>query len=329
MNSRNVCVTLSEFCKDDDRPRRLLAESGFRTVENTTGRRVRPEELKSMLKDADAVIAGVELYEAALLQALPRLKCISRCGVGVDAIDLDAAKRQGIAILTTVDEVVEPVAQMTVGMVLALARNFPWHMREFQANQWKKHTGVLLSEWSIGLVGFGRIGRRVEALLRAFGCRILISDPCVAPDSLPPGTTLCDLPSLLRQADLVSLHAARPAEYGPILGRFELQSMKPGARLVNTARGHLIDQQALTDALQSGHLGAAALDVFDVEPYEGVLGTLPQVLCTPHVGTLTHASRAAMELRAVTNVLAWYSGQDAHGRYPKMLDFAHPEPSPA
>jgi D-3-phosphoglycerate dehydrogenase len=298
-----VYVTLQQFCERDDRPRKRLEEAGFAVRFNTLGRRLRPDELPELLREADAVLAGVEPYDATLLAALPRLRCISRCGAGTDSIDLEAAARQNIQVYTTVDEVVEPVAQMTMAMILALARNLPLHSKEFREGLWKKHTGVLLSEWTIGLVGFGRIGKAVGRYLRAFKPRVLVADPALDPQGTPDAVELHELPSLLAEADLISLHASRRADEGALIGRTELAMMKRGSFLVNTARGFLVDEEALDEALRSGHLAGAALDVFQTEPYTGSLAQLPNVLCTPHVATLTRASRAMMEWRCADNMV--------------------------
>ena len=307
MSGEVVYVALQQFCEADERPRQLLAEAGFELRFNTLGRRLRREEMATVLAGADAVLAGVEPYDAALLAALPRLRCISRCGAGIDSIDLEAAARRGVTVLTTPDEVAEPVAQLTVLMILALARNLPQHLHESRSGVWKKHTGFLLSEWTIGLVGFGRIGRAVERDLRTFSPRVIVADPRLVPSQVPDGVTLCSLDGLLSQADVVSLHAARASQDGPLIGRRELGLMRPGSRLVNTARGHLVDEAALLDVLQSGRLSAAALDVFEREPYQGPLAALPQVLCTPHVATLTRASRAAMEWHCAQNVIEYFA----------------------
>ncbi len=312
MHRPQVYVALSQFCRDDDRPRRVLRDAGFEVREHASGARIRREEMAEALCEADAVLAGVEPYDAELMATLPRLRCISRCGIGTDSIDLSAAKRLGVSVLTTVDEIVEPVAQMTIAMILALARHVPEHGRDFQAGVWKKYTGHLLSEWTIGLIGFGRIGRMVEGYLRVFGPRVLVADPNLREDRVPSGLERVDLAALLARADLVSLHAARPAHEGPLLGRHEISTMKAGSRLVNTSRGYLVDESALVDALQSGHLAGAALDVFDTEPYRGPLAAFPQVLGTPHVGTLTKASRIAMELRCALNVVAWFRGKPSN-----------------
>jgi D-3-phosphoglycerate dehydrogenase len=307
MGQPSVYVALSEFCKHEETARRVLTEAGFGVREMPMGRRLKREEMFEALREADAVLAGLEPYDGELLKALPRLRCISRCGVGTDAIDLKAARHLNIAVLTTPEEVVEPVAQMTVAMILALARNFPLYCAARGSGSWRRHAGYLLSEWTIGLVGLGRVGRAVASYLQKFGPRLLAADPYVKASAAPEGVKLCGLEDLLTQADLVSLHAARRPEEGPLLSRVEIAAMKPDSRLVNTARGYLVDETALLDALRSGHLSGAALDVFQTEPYSGPLADLPQVLCSPHVSTLTKASRAAMELRCAENVVAFFS----------------------
>jgi len=303
MSAPIVYIALQQFAEADDRPLRLLREAGFEVRRNTLGRRLRKEDLVDLLGEAEAVLAGVEPYDAEVLASLPRLRCISRCGVGADAIDLEEARRRGIAIYTTADEVVEPVAQMTVAMMFALARNFPQHGLDARSGVWTKRSGVLLSEWTMGLIGFGRIARQVAAYLRVFGPRLLVADPALRASDLPEPLELKALPALLAEADLISIHATRPASEGPMIGRKELAMMRRGSYLVNTARGFLVDEAALDEALTTGRLAGAALDVFQEEPYTGSLASLPNVLCTPHVATLTRASRAAMEWRCAHSVI--------------------------
>lgn len=298
-----VYVALQQFCETDDRPRRALMEAGLEVRENTLGRRLRRQEMADVLQDAEAVLAGAEPYDAALLEVLPRLRCISRCGTGTEAIDVEAARRLGITVYTTPEEVVEPVAQLTLAMILALARHVSWSLHEMREGRWQRRTGRLLSEWTIGVVGFGRIGRRVWQLLRPFGARVLVTDPVLKPGEVPEGVERYDLASVLAQADLVSLHVSRRPEEGPLLSRQALAQMKLGSFLVNTSRGFLVDEAALYQALVAGHLAGAALDVFEQEPYTGQLTRLPQVICTPHIASLTVASRAAMEQRCAQQVV--------------------------
>lgn len=306
MTQKTVYVTLSQFCETDDTPRRILKEAGFVVKENTTGRRIKREEIIFALQGADAVLAAVEPYDAEILSQLSQLQCISRCGIGTDAIDLEAAKKYKKEVLVTVDEIIEPVAQMTLGMIFALARNFPQHVNDFQKGEWKKHTGFLLSEWIVGLIGFGRIARALAGYLQPFGCKILVADPFLKPSDMPKNIMLCSLDTLLAQSDLVSLHASRSPKEGILMGEKEFAKMKKGSRLVNTARGYMVDEKALGEALQSGRLSGAALDVFEKEPYKGPLARYPNVLCAPHVGTLTRGSRAAMEFRCAQNVIDFF-----------------------
>lgn len=307
MTQKTVYVTLSEFCKNDDRPRKLLQEAGFIVKENTTGRRIKREEMMDALKTADGVLAAVEPYDAELLSQLPQLKCISRCGIGTDAIDLEAAKKYGKGVLVTVDEIVEPVAQMALAMILALARNFVPHIHDFKEGSWKKQTGFSMSELTVGLIGFGRIAKQLAKYLQPLGSPILVCDPFLKRGDFPTGIAPVDLDTLLSRSDLVSIHAARSAKEGVLLGANEFSKMKRGSFLVNTARGYMVGETALEEALKSGHLAGAALDVFEEEPYKGSLAKLPNVLCTPHVGTLTRGSRVAMELRCARNVVDFFS----------------------
>lgn len=321
--SRQVFVAMTQFCADDDRPRRLLQEAGFEVRENASGRPLGREELLTAVRHADAVLAGQEVYDAEILEALPRLRCISRCGVGTDRIDLQAASKRGVAVLTTATEVVDPVAEMTVAMMLALARNLSRYVHDVDAGLWQRLPGHLLSEWTVGLVGFGRIGRAVHRQLAPFGPRVVVTDPNVPSHELPTGVTILDLKSLLGEADLVSLHASRLRSEGPLIGRTELAAMKSGGRLVNTSRGYLVDEAALLERLESGHLAAAALDVYAEEPYAGPLAHLPQVLCTPHVATFTTSSRSAMELGCAQNVVDFCSA-DPQPRQPPCTQ-PHPQ----
>lgn len=309
MKPLTVYVALQQFCEQDRAPLEALEKAGFEVRVNALGRRLKKEEIAREAAGASAVIAGVEPYDESVLAGLPELRCLSRCGVGTDAIDHAAARARGVTVTVTRDEVVAPVAQMAAAMILALARNLPQHAADFRAGKWVKRTGVLLSEWTIGFIGFGRIGRATEELLRPFGPRVLVCDPKAAAESLPAGVSLRALDALLAECDLISLHAESATGAPPLLGRRELGLMKNGAFVVNTARGALIDEAALLEALKTGGLGGAALDVFGTEPYAGPLASLPNVLATPHVATLTRSSRAAMELGAARNVVRHF-GRD-------------------
>jgi D-3-phosphoglycerate dehydrogenase len=306
MSGPHAYIALQAFAQDDPRPLQVLEQAGFAIRRNTLGRRLRREELAEQLREAVIVLAGLEPYDASVFEAAPALRCISRCGVGTDAIDLEAARRRGVTVLTTPDEVTAPVAQLTVAMILALARRLPTHLDAMRRGVWVRQLGALASEWTVGLVGFGRIGQAVARYLRPFGFRLAAHDPAYGPGDLPADVPWQPLPALLAGADVVSLHAGGRPGAVPLVGARELALMKRGSFLVNTARGFLVDETALAGALASGHLAGAALDVYAEEPYRGPLSRMPQVLCTPHIGSLTRASRAAMELRCAQQAVEWW-----------------------
>jgi len=301
-----IYVALSQFCEDDQTPRQKLMEAGFDVRLNTTGRRIKRDELIEVLKGVDGVLAGVEPYDADILAQAPRLRCISRCGIGTDAIDLAEAKRRNISVLVTADEIVKPVAELTVAMMLALAKNIGLHSADLKSGEWKKHTGRMMSELTVGLMGFGKIARAVNQMLLPFHPRVLIHDPFVSTSLLPENVKSTSMDQLLAESDFLSIHAARKPQDGYLIGQKELSSMKKGSFLVNTARGYMLDENALLEALQSKHLAGAAMDVFETEPYNGPLGKLANVICTPHVATLTKSSRIAMEIKSVDNLVNFF-----------------------
>jgi D-3-phosphoglycerate dehydrogenase len=268
------------------------------------GRRPVKEELIDFASGCTGVIAGVEPYDEEVFASLPTLRCISRCGVGIDNIELASAARRGVVIRNTPQVVVQPVAEMTVAMAFDLLRKLSVHSAAVKNGSWRKEPGRLLSKQVVGVVGLGRIGRRVAELMRALGARVLGCDPI--PDiewAAGLDIRLVPLSELLATADIVSLHVA-PAN-GALFrfGGNELSAMKRGALLINVARGQFVDEAALVDALRSGRLGGAALDVFASEPYRGGLCDLENVILTPHIATFTHESRTQMEIEAAENLL--------------------------
>lgn len=299
-----VLIALSTFAENGSAPLDLLLASGRQYVLNPYGRRLVREEVANLGADCAGVVAGVEPYDAPVLDGMPHLRCISRVGVGVDNIDLALAAERRIEVRNTPDVVVAPVAELTLAMALDLLKRLTAHTCLLKAGRWEKLTGNMLEGRVVGLVGLGRIGRRVAEVLRALGAEVIGCDPgCDPAWASSAGVALVPLEGLLSAADVVSLHLAVPKDVAFRLGEAELGLMKPGALLVNVARGAYVDEDALFDALSSGRLGGAALDVFPEEPYHGRLATLDNVVLTPHVATLTQESRLRMETEAVANLL--------------------------
>jgi D-3-phosphoglycerate dehydrogenase len=299
-----ILVALSTFAEHDRAPLALLQASPFDFTINPLGRRLTREEIIDLGAGCAGVIAGVEPYDERVLTSLPDLRCISRCGVGTDSIALATAVARGIIIRNTPDVVTAPVAELTVALMLDLLKRVTEHTILLRAGRWEKLTGRLIAGKTVGLVGLGRIGRRVAELLVPFGARLVGCDPA-ADRSWADRTRVRVVPfdEVLATSDVLSLHLSVDPQHPFKLEAAHLARLKPGAYLINVARGQLVDDRALYDALSSGHLAGAALDVYAEEPYAGPLTTLPQVLLTPHIATLTVESRSEMELQATRNVL--------------------------
>jgi len=306
----DILVTLSTFSAESDTPLKLLEKSGFEFRTNPYGRRMKPSEAVEFGRSCRGLIAGVEEYSADSLAQLPNLRCISRCGSGIGNIALEEAKRRGIAILNTPDEPTVAVAELTLGIILALLRQLPAVNSLTRQRKWQRVAGRLLEGKIVGIVGLGRIGRRVAELVRAFGAAVIAVDPRLDNDWVrAQDVELLDLSTLLARADIVSIHAAQSREQPLHLGAAEFALMKPGAWLVNMARGDMVDDVALAEALASERLSGAGLDVFPQEPYTGVLCDSDRVILSPHQATLTVETRVAMEIRAVENVVRYLRGE--------------------
>ena len=310
MTTDSIYVTLSTFAEYDSAPLDRLRESGVPFALNHTGQRVTPSQLLEEGRGATVLIAGVESYDAGTIAKLPALRCISRCGVGVDAIDLAAARDRGITVLNTPDVPTQAVAELTVAMILGLSRQLQRNTELMRRREWTRIEAHLVSGRTLGLIGLGRIGRRVLELLRPFGMTVLAADPQANPAwAAQQGIEIVPLSRLLASADIVSIHASAAGTSKLTLGEAELASMKKGALLVNVARGSMVDEPALVRALQEGRLAGAALDVYAQEPYAGPLCDLPNVILTPHSATLTVETRVAMELECVDKALRFVSNR--------------------
>ncbi|HWE61184.1 MAG TPA: phosphoglycerate dehydrogenase [Chloroflexota bacterium] len=268
-------------------------------------------ELIPVLHDAIAAIVAVDPLDATVLEQAPLLRVIARVGVGYDAVDVQAASARDIVVCTTVGSNARAVAEHTWGLILAVARRIPAQHAAVQAGGWKRHVGTELAGKTLGIVGFGMVGQAVARRGLAFEMRVLAHD--IAPDEEAAqrlGITLCDLATVLAEADVLSIHASLTPSSRGLIGAAALRQMKPGAILVNTSRGSIVDQEALAAALHAGTLGGAGLDVFATEPpgpalafFEGV----PNVVFTPHGAGITVESvarGASMAVESVTRVLA-------------------------
>jgi D-3-phosphoglycerate dehydrogenase len=276
------------------------------------------EELIARIGAADALISGTEPVTAGVLAAAPNLKVIAKHGVGYENIDLDAARARGIPVAIAGGAIADSVADLTMGLLLAAVRRIPAGDASVRAGQWQRFVGPELTGKTLGIVGLGQIGKAVCRRAKGFGLRVVASD--VRPDAAFAaswGVEYLSLEELLARADLVTLHAPAPPRdaTGRVVGAGELARMKPGAYLVNTARGELVDEAALAAALAAGALAGAASDVFLQEPPgESPLLSLPSFVAMPHCAGQTPEGLARMGEITAENALRGLRGEEPHYR---------------
>ncbi len=286
-----ILITTSSFGKVDQEPLEKLKKSGFEIIQNPYGRKVTAQELRELLPDVVGLIAGTETIDRETLKN-SSLKVISRVGVGIDGIDLEAAKEWGIVVKNTPDAPTVAVAELALGGILSLLRQIPQMNREVHQKIWNGKMGIQLSGKTVLIVGFGRIGRCLAKLLEPFKVKL------VAVDATLPGISLREW---LPEADIICLHISGSQQ---VLGKEEFSLMKKGVFILNAARGGVVNEDDLIQALREGKVAGAWLDVFSEEPYSGLLAEFSQVILTPHIGSNTKESRARMEKEAVDNLFS-------------------------
>ncbi|MEK9643927.1 MAG: phosphoglycerate dehydrogenase [Alphaproteobacteria bacterium] len=301
--SAKVFVSTVPFGEYDDTPRRLLASAGAELAVNPLGRRLKAPELASFLGGVDALIAGTEPITDAVMAAAPRLKLIARVGIGLDNVDLTAARDRGIAVSYTPDAPSPAVAELAIGHIIAVLRGTAIADRGLRRSNWARSYGRRIACSTIGVLGVGRIGSRVINLLSSFeGCRVLAND--VNPTAtLGPHASWADKETIYREADVITVHLPLTPQTRGLIGAPELGLMKPDAILINTARGGIVDEKALFDALTSDRIAGAAVDVFENEPYDGPLREVDSCLLSCHMGSMSFDCRVRMEKEATEEVV--------------------------
>jgi D-3-phosphoglycerate dehydrogenase len=275
------------------------------SVDTRSGRK--PEELARDLSDADALIVrSATQVTAQLIAVAPKLRVIARAGTGVDNVDVPAATARGILVMNAAGASSVSVAELALALMLSLARPLPAADASMKRGEWekKKFMGTELRGKLLGVIGFGRIGREVAARARAFGMEIVAYDPFIAARAAEAaGIPLVELDDLLGRADFITLHMPSLPETHHVMNAERLARCKKGVRIVNTARGELIDEGALADAIESGHVAGAGLDVFESEPPTNTrLTRLPQVVATPHIAASTSEAQEQVGSEIAINV---------------------------
>ncbi len=297
-----LVISTSSFDIDNNPPLQQLLQQGMHIITNPHRRKLTEDEIIELLSGgAIGLIAGIEPLTERVLESTRNLKVISRCGAGLDSVDLAAAKHHGITVLNTPEAPAQAVAELTLGYILTLLRQINPIDQAVRKGEWPRTQGRLLAAQTVGIIGMGHIGRRVARLCQAFEATVIAHDPYA--NQVPEDVTLMPLEQLLVTADIITLHLPYAPDTHHLLDTKAFAAMKPEAIVINAARGGLVDENALAAALQTGKLSAAALDVFEQEPYHGPLIECGNIILTSHVGSLARESRQRMEIEAAENLL--------------------------
>lgn len=302
-----ILVTPTSFGKNQPELKSELKAMVGEVVYNPIGKPLSSAEVAALLPGIDGYIAGLDTIDAAALRSADKLKVIARYGVGYDKVDLTAAKEKGIIVTNTPGVNSVSVAELALGLMLALARQIPEAVEAVHGGKWPRYSGISLEGKTIGILGLGSIGKQLARRLTGFDCRIIASDP--KPDEVFAKQHHIQLTSqddLLKESDIVSLHLPLLPETNEIVNEVFLAKMKNGSFLINTSRGEMINENALLKALQSGHLKGVGLDTFRTEPPDPAnpLLALSQVIATPHLGAQTDGATSAMGRLAMKDCLA-------------------------
>jgi len=306
--SWKVAVTPRSFGKNGTLPFDLLRAKGFEVVTNPYGRILEKSEMIELLRDADAVIVGVDPLDAEVLDHAKALKVISKYGVGTDNIDMEHAARRGIRVDVAAGANKDAVADFAFALMLAAARRIVPIDRGCRALDWRKETAVDVFGRTLGLVGLGAIGKGVAERAKGFRMKVLAYDQYQDPAyAAANGVEYVPLDRLLRESDFISLHAPLTDETRHIIGPVAFEAMKPTAVVVNTARGGLIDEKALLRALRERRIWGAGIDVFAQEPPEDrELLELDNIVIGSHTAASTFQAIENMSVMAAENVIKYY-----------------------
>jgi len=302
MNKSKGAVSTTSFGKFDTSPIDMLKEKGLELVFNPFGRKLTSQEIISLVSDSVGLIAGTENLRADVLPKLSNLKVISRCGAGLDNVDLVKAKELNIEVFSTPDGPTDAVAELTICLILCLLRKTPLMDRCVREGIWNKLMGNLLRGKKVRIIGLGKIGKKVASLLSVFGTELYFTDPEIK-ESADEIAMKCSLDELLSIADIITIHIPYNKENEYLIDSCRISLMKESSILINCSRGKIVDEEALYQALKEEKIAGAAIDVFEKEPYSGPLREMDNVILTPHIGSYAKEARIQMEKEASFNLL--------------------------
>jgi D-3-phosphoglycerate dehydrogenase len=302
-----IVVTSTTFSRNEYLRERLLEKFPLAAF-NLKGERLRGQRLREFLGNAEGAIVGMELIDEELLKSCPRLRIVSKYGVGMENLNQSACQKYGVTIGWTGGVNRLSVAEITLGLMLGLCRNLHHSSALLKSGRWIPNGGWQLSGKTVGIVGVGHIGKEVVRLLEPFGCRILVND-IVDQNGYYAAHTLTEVSfeEIFRASDIVTIHTPLTAATRHLVNWRTLSLMKPTSFLINTSRGSVVDQAALKEALKAGVIAGAALDVYEEEPpSDEEFLQLPNLICTPHIGGSALESIRAMGLSAIRHLENFY-----------------------
>ena len=314
-----VLVTTVPFAEHDHLPLDLLESAGVEYCINPLKRKLTEQELIELIGETDVLIAGTEPITAAVMDAAPQLRLISRVGTGLDSVDLAAARERGVAVSYTPDAPAPAVAELTVGLTLSLLRGVQRSNVGMHRGEWHRFMGRRISEATIGVVGVGRVGERVLHHLVGLGAQQLLANDLEPKPDLIQGKQIewVEKEVLYRQADVISLHVPLTRATQNLIRAEHFALMKPNALVINTSRGGVINESDLHAAISAGKLGGAAIDVFEQEPYTGPLSELDECLLTCHMGSMSQDCRSRMEIEATQEAIRYLQGRSTKSPVPE------------
>jgi D-3-phosphoglycerate dehydrogenase len=316
---KSILITTSPFGQNNPAALKRLEQENIEYKLNPFGRRLREEEIADLIAPYEVVIAGTEPITAVVLKRASRLRLLAHTGIGLDNIDLAAARARGIAVTYTPSAPSPAVAELTIGQMISLLRMTAQADRGMRQGIWDRRIGRRLGNLTVGVIGVGRVGRLVIRHLQGFPPRRILANDLVIDQEFAKQNRFewTDKQTIYREADVITLHVPFTGQTKDLIGTEELSMMKRDAVLINTARGEIVDEAALARTLRERPDFSAAIDVFHREPYKGELAGLDNCLLSCHMGSCTDDCRLQMEMEAAAEVIRFYRGEPFQAPVPE------------
>jgi len=314
-----VLITTVPFGENNCFPLDLLENAGIEYLINPHNKKLTENQLSELIGDFEVLIAGTEPITDKVMSQAPKLKLISRVGIGLDSVDLNAAKKRGIKISYTPDAPAPAVAELTLSMILTLLRSVHVSNLQMHHGNWERIFGRRLTDVTVGIIGVGRIGTHLLRCMSGFGKINILANDIMPNNKLNRDFNLewVTKDQIYKESDIISLHLPLTSLTRNMICREQLLQMKKGAFVINTSRGGIINEDDLHKAMEEGHLGGAAIDVFENEPYTGKLIEIDRCLLTAHMGSMSIDCRSQMEIEATEEAVRFLAGKPLESEVPQ------------